>query len=950
MLLQGPAPGVAPGADAAVPGGLQALSFIARGKSKTSPERFFVDYARTLIHHTSAANPQVSQQYQSRVLQYFERLASLESYGTRAGDRLTITLRVNDQESQRRTARVANFLGWKAFASGKQLQLEVLEKTQQSRRKETASALEIDEIALQEALQAGKPFTFQIPYGRAAVRPDEKTWRHFYPAQKLTGGLAEAMARDRRLAKLYVALHDLSVETRAALLAAADLNRLAQFHADQLYYHSSSLGVFGGRVLVPGGEAAEPAWSRLAGADARTPPAFLRALLEKDHGLLLVFYSVLAGADLPHQRFATREAARAQFFYDLFRRAPEQQNAGSGMARESALADFLRGAPLDAQGRLRLAGGAAAWRPEGIKGPPNEEVIIERMARAEFSAFRTKRWELSAFMAAARIEQRRKRPLDEVSARLLARYFFRHASVYPYFEILSGLGAREFEQFFALGQQLHERHGVGLNHVVGQFHSLVVLICLAQQAGALSETQAAEPFHTLCTRFAQATSLGEIAGASLDVARTILAAAAPAANLDDAARTLLLGQPAPARITINGVERELDAPAIRHADYKLVLELQKVPSLESVAAVYGAARNLAAGSGNPAEQARHLEAAAANLPVVDPPPAVLRGRQRQNLDQQDVRPILAHVERIRRAAAQDPGEVAALARDLLDQICPQVKLALSGILYAYYLRPGDLLVSDDPLLLRKHQFVEFAVMRILPHVFLPSSLQTEPMGSYLAGGFADLALTAGHVALAGSKQSESPSEPVFAAQVGRLRATQWRLFRDEDLKLAAARIEAGRQRIEQAMTKPGAQAELAAATTGLLSPARRAQLFGALQAKDPPSTWRAATLPDLYWLGGQRSGDDPAWLGQDPAAPYEDHERCLLPQRLAERVAEFPLYLSEYFHRRGWPAAALPAVAEPLAQEILRELPMSDLRDWRSVIEAFATIDDTMIERVLAKP
>jgi len=954
LLVVGLLGGQQPGPNTVlIPGGIKALAFIARGKENPPPDRFLVDYCQAVLHHTAAGDRAIAQTYLERLERYFQRIAALESLGTRSRDRLEITLGGSGAGSRGRTEKVANFLGWRTYSSNNQLVLEVLDRTQQSARKETATALDIDELAMQEALQAGRPFTFEVPYDRADVLLDEGTWRRsFAGKEELPGGLAQALARDPRLARLYVGLSELDEQTLAALLAAFDLRRLTDGYADLLYRNASALAVAGGRVVVPGGEAAEPIWRELAGASPREPARFLRALLDADKGRLFSFFSTLSRVSAERQRFATRSAARARRLYELWPRA--------GAASESSVAEFLRSVPLEADGRIRFPGGHAAWIPEeakrinGALKPEQEDDLVAALTKAD-SQGASRRLGLAAFPLVARLEARRMerggRPLDALSARLLALNARRTSAFYPRFEELTGLTQQEFVAFFELAAKLQRRNGPELNMQMGQFDSLTALIGLGRQSGALTERQRTELFRFLCERFAIADSAADLTGASLGALRRILQEAgsqATGATADERIRNQVLGRAAAVVLTINGVEREVDVSAIRHSSYRQVLELQSVPAVETLLGIHDAAQNLAAGKGVAAKNVRLVQAGVAALP--DPEiPESLRGRapQNHNLRLHRAEPLRRAATDLERAASRsgNRGAVEEAARELLAALSPQVKLALSGILYAYYLNPNDLLISEDPLLLRKHQFVDMFSIRTGTHVFPAPSLQNDSgaLGSYLTGGFAGFGPTAGQVALAGSKQTESPSEMVFAAQVGSLRAGGHRVT-DEGLRAAAARLRAAKEWVAGARPE-----EVAAATRGLLPPSRQAHLLSAVGAKNWNAAWKAATPGDLYWLAGAAGEPRGDWLLERPEAAFEEYEHHLMPQHMGQRAAEFPLHLAEYMDRRKWPAAVWPAVAEPLAQEILRELPMSHMRDWRSVVAAFARIDDTMVERILEK-
>jgi len=147
------------------------------------------------------------------------------------------------------------------------------------------------------------------------------------------------------------------------------------------------------------------------------------------------------------------------------------------------------------------------------------------------------------------------------------------------------------------------------------------------------------------------------------------------------------------------------------------------------------------------------------------------------------------------------------------------------------------------------------------------------------------------------------------------------------------------------------------------------------------------TLSDLYWLGvrylGRHKTD--AWPSPVMAAlrrfvsqnngkhlhvlgthlpetfgcshphllrmeSYERYEGHLMPGLIAERVAEFKLYLGMTLDRAGVPAVLSGAIAEPLAREVFKTLKMSDAWDWHSVIAAYSKIDPQSLLEVLPQP
>jgi hypothetical protein len=64
----------------------------------------------------------------------------------------------------------------------------------------------------------------------------------------------------------------------------------------------------------------------------------------------------------------------------------------------------------------------------------------------------------------------------------------------------------------------------------------------------------------------------------------------------------------------------------------------------------------------------------------------------------------------------------------------------------------------------------------------------------------------------------------------------------------------------------------------------------------------------------------------------------MFPSELAERVAEFKLYLVYLADGLGVQPSALSRVAEPLAAKAFRNAKMMDAHDWRAVAVAFSSI------------
>jgi hypothetical protein len=75
-----------------------------------------------------------------------------------------------------------------------------------------------------------------------------------------------------------------------------------------------------------------------------------------------------------------------------------------------------------------------------------------------------------------------------------------------------------------------------------------------------------------------------------------------------------------------------------------------------------------------------------------------------------------------------------------------------------------------------------------------------------------------------------------------------------------------------------------------------------------------------------------------PLPPYEDYAAQLLPQRAGERLAEFGMSLACAVDEAGLDAEAVGLLAEPLARSMLQRLEMSDLGDFRPVVQLWKRV------------
>lgn len=980
-----------------IPGGLAALAFVAHSRP-SSPDKFLVEFARTVVMNYQAAEKKIAPVFTQSIREHFQRVAELSTFGKPSGGKIAVTISAKDKNSRKNAEKVLELLGWKLRTVGKGVKLDPAEKGAKAANQETATALSIDEIGMQEALEAGKTFSFAIPMETADVVLGEDAWRaQFYPKEQLPGGIVEALSTNIDFAETFAALGQMDPGTATALVGGLGLKTLAEKYATLLYQYSSSMAVERGRAEVPGGLPADAIWAKLAGANPSQPGPFFRALLAKDEGKLLAYYTALGELDFRHQKLFTRTPARTAKFYELFKESPEVQRSAVRHLRSGSFVEFLSEVPLDDDGNVDFPGSPEVWmvvkgqshstehtdkllkRLKRVVAPEIEDEILLRLARTRYKESSESHSELDNFVAVVRIDQHRSVPLDEASALLLAQHFSEDGAAYPYFAVLTGLGPKEFQQFFALAAVLRQLSPVERADQLASIESLIEIVSIARQAGTIDEKQSTGLFGKIVERFQKAAAPSERTAASLDLVRDILVCGKnPAADADSALENLLLGPDGPA-----GFSADAAVPLqSRLGRYRQVLDLQKVPALAAIFALSDAVRNLANGKGKAAEQIRVLESRGPAIPVVDVPKEMgVKGRERDLLEAFQGRKLLDIVKQFHEKTSKKNvklQDLEKLSKEYLDAIDVPTRWALAGVVYAYYLRPDDLLVSEDNLLLRKHQFASVEHLVGAEHVFEAAQLDasSEQAGSNFRGGFATFSDAAGYAAAVSAKLGGDNGRITAGKQITAVRSTNWDRLRDDDLRLFGLKVTVAKEWIVRSATHPDLAGGLGEDSFGLLSLTRRAELFSALADGNWRSVWSVVTLSDQYFLAGrylERYPKDP-WdspatralrkelerndgsreeeLGGDftatfgcshphlrTAMPYEEYEKDVAPFRLAERSAEFKLYLARYADREGISASALEEAAEPAARLVLKHVQLSDVHDWRSLLEGFAGFD-----------
>jgi hypothetical protein len=985
--------------DVLIPGGIDALSFVALIKPGLTADRFFAQFARTVLAHTCSVNCHAAE-YVQNVEEYFNEVRRLESFGKRDGDHVIVTLSISEAEQKRETLKVLTLLGLQLQTRQGKLKLQRSEREGRSESQEIASALGIDQIGMEQAFQTGKSYSVEITDTPVAIFPSAKLWLDAFGG-KDAATLPLLFLHSPELTKLYLATAQVDPRALEALLGKVSIQELSARYTDALEMYGSAFALEGAHAAVPGGPAAEAIWKYIVGEDPANPGTFFLALLQSNEFRALAFFSAVSELDRAHQEFVLSSAARAEQLYKLFGSGDSTEAVHLGMVRNSTLAEFLRSVPLDDQGHILFPGSTRIWtladsKESSVRKAPgqifdpvsaertttieDESALIARMAEVHPGNDK-QRSLLDDFLAVARVDEHRSKPLDPESAFLLARRSHEYSPLYASFGDVASLDNAGFHEFFDALDRIQKQPLLEQNLELGQLYSLTKWICLLRQRHLIDDELSTRLFTRMTTRLGAAGDGGGFAAASIGVASDIVKACGHANDntMDDGLRICLLGDAE-------------TSEGSRGDDYSEVLDQQKAPSLELLKSVFAHVEEIlksASGSGDP-KQATLLADLVQEVSQLPSSPLPRQdhviGREREAILLYDPAGAQKLARELSQSLGQGKGNAQKLAEELLHSLEPQVTLALAAPVYGYYLRSTDLVVSQDPLMLRKHRYLDFAA----PAEERPMAIDadftssSDGAGSYMQGGFARFALAAGRAAAVGWRQGGTGGRDVIPAQIAALRSSVWDRLQESDQRIVSLRILAAREWIVDAANDAAMRKALSDATPGILSLSRRARLLNGIEDHAWPQVWSSVTLPDLLALGGEHeklyaaapkpsptfaelrrleAGNDGSRLdilGRIPYqvrgcththltadAPYEEYERRLLSEDMAERAADFKLFLAYRADSLGIEPAEAGRVAEKLATKAFRSSQMTDYHDWRSLLAAYDSITSSDVERAL---
>ncbi len=1020
-----------------VPGGVRGLARAAGLREDTPPETFASDFVSHLIRRTYG---KAGAGYVQALRHYFNSVAALRSQARSKKLEFQILLETGNESRLRKTREVLELLGWTIRRSEGRIRVELGTDELAALRQTFSSALGVDEMEMKSQLEAGASYRLTFSDQRVPIIFEERFWlRRFFEGNRPVGGLLRAFAENIPSARLYAGLAAMNDEARRLVVETYTSRELLEVYPNSLLAYGSALSVRQGGLLLPGGASAGPAWAALLETRTDRPKRFVRRLFSQDNGKPLAFYHMLINVPEENQRFLTSSPGRLAKFYAAFPFTGSEEAKRRIVNHRIPFRNLVRELPLDGQGRVRFPGSARVWSvSHGWSGSPDEiprsaglaapavaqeaeDEILLGLPLEEYQFGMKKHSMVENFLAAVHLERHWDRPMAEEAALLLSRHYAKYREIFPYLASLPRPSTQQLQRFFQAARNVEEVNLSSLNDTLGLFHGLLQTLVLLSENRALEESEISSILDALCQRFGSARTEADFAGATVAILRRleqVLPVPPPPAKSDSSsyarssARRSKILAPQPAGIDAqlmaalggrsrrvefesNGRMAAIDAGSTNRRRIEEVLRLQRVPSLTSLLELYDSAQAV---RGNRDQavldtfrrtlgELHGLEQQLENL---------LTDAQRGNAVFQQRDRTARWVRQLNNAIVRGNRSDALpeLSQEIVGHLDGSFKDALVGWVYAYYFSPRDLVVAEDPLLTRKHQF----------HVTLGSggryywpaaSRQTlrRQTGNYLRGPLCQIAMLTGEIGLVKAEAGESiGTDPVVegfaAAQLSGVRSLPWSHLNPLSMHLVALKIRLAREFLARSALQQEMQPDLARIIEGLLGPTRRAQLLEAVATRELEGISAMLSSSDLYYLGNRLwdqkqaahlgngplrealerastlvpSHQDRFFAGSElgdrtyckrlPPPPYEEYNNSLLTHHLSRRLGHFLLTLAESADRSGLPLEALALVAEPAVRHLALNAQMNNSADWRGALRAMSRLplEELVHQVVLPEP
>jgi hypothetical protein len=837
---------------------------------------------------------------------------------------------------------------------------------------------------------SGSPEETVVPVPLSAALWSQSVFHRQVDRRDLIG----AIFADRSAGLLCYGLAALDDDTLRFLVDHASLlGRLAERAAATFAAFGQSLRVRDGRIVPPGGAAAQALWEAAVGEKLDRPDRFIQVLFENDRGRLAYLYDVLSRLDPPALAFALgssigdpeERVTRFKRLVALAKRAFVEWDVTTApfVRPPNALAAFFERIRFETDGKLAGPTTPAFWQrafdDSGVPDPPAQagaktidaawlsELVLgqtsrERERRLEGFSF-AQRVFGSRVLEAGGTGQAGQAATETDDAIKTVRSF----AQFPVLMLtLERMGTRAPSVYVAAGQQaekLTELDQTRGSQALAQFQGAVALLSRMVRVhsidAATGELLARDLFDA---RLTDGRFTGAIAAWMNDRLRPALAVPPANATLDEVLLAAASGPRATGaakNVDWEGQRYQVDISGAEFQRLTRVREKQAGPSFELILGVAAIARRL----GEPSLTLANVQDAAAKLTAAATELATSSRAGAEKHEIATIRDAAQTLVGIKRANdvsdARKPGAQLTAVSDVM------LGEALLSLAYALDLGDpeGTVLIAGDPA--GRHDF-GYGLPGRDPRVKAMWGIaitETRNGPSHLVGSALALDVAMAPLALRRINNDRVPEAPMlnliqrdgFAATVALMDP---RALTDSDRDAIAADIDRGRRRVIALASRAAEDADTIAREAGLDGWRRRALEWTV--RNEPGRISALFTMAEFLVLGGGMPADFNPWgtfalrtrgcFCTALAAPGRWQSWFGLSQAglPAGVVSDLPLYVAVVLHNLNLPAVLAKPVLAAATQDFVDGVNPTDGNDWLTLARAAQAIDAERFEDYVA--
>jgi hypothetical protein len=838
---------------------------------------------------------------------------------------------------------------------------------------------------LEDDLRTGKAFAYPFSASQVPVLFTKKDWTKIDPDQ--SGDLLDSILAHPDVARLYWALSRMEDHTRAFLVESVGLGKLLP-SAGVLDYYGGYLYLRSGRVVVPGGTAAEAAWKNLVGASPGSPAEFIPRLLSKDNGWTAAYFDALSRISASQQAYFV-EPRRLDRFYQALRGHNLSPSPTRSVFRpDPGLLLLVSRLQLEPSGQPHVPGNLDVWR-QILSGKPESKAVREWARRARrwsspddlveglFALTRSDsvNGPLEIFLTLNEVDRKRgpDQRLGPQTVLLLAQNFPTYSDQYRIFSEFYALNDTSIAGFLNVAAQLNRiSDWVLRSDAMGLFQANLGLWQILARQEEIPVAKWNASWQGVTGPFAEVTSAPQL----FDVARTsfrALASATGRPSISEDELVELLAGPAQSNAAGERVRQNL-ANRIHS-----VLDAQRLVSLDTIFSLREGLDEIARGQADArvfAPQAGELHEFGMPKPIfTEQERAEWAGNARKDLHTQaELQTDWSKTIRV----SGSHGQVLAARGKLV----PFLRDTLVGLNYAYYQPPGAQVVYTNPLFIRSHDFSGQSILNEQRSWKTPDLFGrgfTAAGGVHLVGSLADLPYVLSQVEenfiVPQNVQSLIWEDLTPTLMIDSVLPRWWRVTPHEMHAVALCQ-HSGEELVTASAKDPALREAVMSILSDRMIPRRLGGIEDALAEGRADKALAQLTPADTYFLGvtfrerprreSERVGEasrelddlaqrdpesvNPERLSQDFGAPHPALAQTyaielvnLKPfpsligyssRLMAETWDSNNLYWARLADEMGYPPAMLNVLAPELTRHMIQNIFATHLEDWPALLRA----------------